>query len=87
MVNGGDLLTHISILHIIIVNSHILQTVTSASLAVPVIFAFAAGPEFRMCSFDALAKNRVLDELEVGGQDRFIDFVYYRNGVFGVCGK
>ena len=60
---------------------------TSSSLAIPIICAFAPGSELFVGTINPLAENGVLYELEVGGQDGFVDFIHDRDRVFGVCRK
>jgi hypothetical protein len=73
------------ILHLVFIHSHILQTMTTSSLAISVISTFTSCAESFFCGLDALAEDGVLDEAEIGGQDFFVDFVYDCDGIFGVC--
>lgn len=87
MINSNLPINIFSIFHVVFINSHVLQTMTSLPLAIPIISAFAPGSELCICGINSFAGNGVLDEPEIGGQDGFVDFIYDCDGVFGVCGK
>ena len=74
-------------IHVIFVGSHVLQTVTPSSLALPVVFTLTSCPKGFVRGLDALAQDGVFDEAEVGWEDFFVDFIYDCDGVFGVCGE
>jgi hypothetical protein len=76
-----------TIIYLVFVDSHILQTVASSSLTIPVIFTLTSRPKGFLRGLDTLAENGVFDEAEIGGQNFFIDFVYDCDGVFGVRGE
>lgn len=61
---------------------HVLQAVTSDELAILVFLAFTAGTESFFRSFDAVAENGSLDELEVEGEVCFVYVVCDCDWVF-----